>query len=261
LWAFLGVVASPQLRAAPAAAEKVDLELVLADDVRLDGFPGTGNPTGWLCAALAHPEVVDAIRAGYAGRIAVTYVEMGRAQFAGRHGAVDGASPRYGQRRSFRGRGRQSFPLPHLRHLHLGQPRLFGRVVRRQRLEGTRRVIDISGDGGQQHGTPVGAGAGSRPGPGNHHQRVAAAHPPSLSAAFGGFGLDDYYRDCVIGVRVLRHSGPRDRPHRRGGPPQADLRDRRPAPRIIPAAYRLAAGKADCMVCREAVGRWMRDRE
>ena len=68
----LALLAQPAL----ARAEAVDLELVLAIDVSLsvDDIEAEMQRSGYI-AALTHPAVIRAIRAGPTGRIAVLYVE------------------------------------------------------------------------------------------------------------------------------------------------------------------------------------------
>ena len=66
------------LAGSAAAAEPVDLELVLAADASgsIDDGEIRLQRQGYA-AALASREILDAIRVGYLGRIAVTYVEWG----------------------------------------------------------------------------------------------------------------------------------------------------------------------------------------
>ena len=75
LTGLLGLLAAP-----PAAAEPVDLELVLLADASrsIDQAELRFQRQGYA-AALTHPEVLDAIEQGFAQRIAVTYVEWGDA--------------------------------------------------------------------------------------------------------------------------------------------------------------------------------------
>jgi hypothetical protein len=62
--------------AAAAQGEEVDLQLVLAIDVSgsIDDVEAQLQRNGYL-KALAHPKVVEAIKSGPIGRIAVTYIE------------------------------------------------------------------------------------------------------------------------------------------------------------------------------------------
>lgn len=77
----LGMLAGWLLLAGPgaaAAAEQVDLELVLAADASgsIDDAEIRFQREGYA-AAITSGEILDAIRVGYLGRIAVTYVEWG----------------------------------------------------------------------------------------------------------------------------------------------------------------------------------------
>ncbi len=74
----LGVIATLICGAAAAAAERVDLELVLLADASrsIDDGEIRHQREGYA-AALRHPEVLAAIAGGYEQRIAVTYVEWG----------------------------------------------------------------------------------------------------------------------------------------------------------------------------------------
>ena len=65
---------------APAAAQQVDVEIVfLADSSGSIDDGESAFQRGGHAAALAHPDVIGAIRKGILGRIAVTYVEWGNA--------------------------------------------------------------------------------------------------------------------------------------------------------------------------------------
>ncbi len=144
---FAGLVC---LLSAGASAEEqvaVDLELVLAVDVSgsVDGHEARLQREGYV-AALQSPELVKTIEAGIIGRIAVTYVEwagLGH-QFtivdwaviqdkasAGRFADALAAAPvNAGPWTSIS--GLINFALP---------------LFERNNVRGTRRVIDISGDG------------------------------------------------------------------------------------------------------------------
>ena len=66
--------------AAPASSQQVDVELVfLADSSGSIDAGETAFQRGGHAQALAHPDVISAIRKGVVGRIAVTYVEWGNA--------------------------------------------------------------------------------------------------------------------------------------------------------------------------------------
>jgi hypothetical protein len=155
-----GIVAFSVSSPVPAADLAVDLELVLAVDVSGSIDPGEAvlQRQGYL-AALTSPEVIAAITGGPHGRVALSYVEwagitwLGAEQnrvVAGWH-LVDGeASARIfaqkiaaadfigGRRTSISGVIRYAMPM-----------------FEDNGFDGTRQVIDISGDGPNNNGDPV----------------------------------------------------------------------------------------------------------
>ncbi|BBK40529.1 hypothetical protein STVA_05490 [Allostella vacuolata] len=187
------------ITAARAEHQPVDLELVLAVDVSgsVDTVEARLQREGYV-AAFRDPEVVRAIRSGMVGRIAVLYVE-----WASQHEnrvvldwqLVDGPATaaafanRLAAQPFLRGRRTSiaaaiEFALPY-----------FGTAY-----EGTRKVIDVSGDGPNNDGPPV---APAR-------DRAVAAGVvinglPIINERQFTWGLpnlkelDLYYRDCVIG--------------------------------------------------------------
>jgi hypothetical protein len=141
------LAAAAILSARPAAAVPVDLELVLAVDcsgsVDADEFE---LQIGGYVAAFTHPSVIRAIRSGSIGAIAVTYVQwsgpflqnqaVGWTLIRDEESAAQMATAiRAAQRTIFGGGTSLSGIIDQARTL-------FGRGY-----EGTRRVIDISGDG------------------------------------------------------------------------------------------------------------------
>lgn len=142
---------------ATEAAERlaVDLELVLAVDVSgsIDAEEMKLQRDGYV-AALTHPDVIQAITRGLIGRIAIAYVEWAGhetrrlvvdwAEIADRTSAdafaarLAAAPIRSGVSTSIS--GAIDYILP-----------MFGA----NGYEGTRRVIDISGDGPSNQGAPV----------------------------------------------------------------------------------------------------------
>ena len=178
----------------------VDLELVLAVDVSgsIDGVEAKLQRQGYV-SALTHPDIVAAIGRGFLGRIAVTYFEWAGAEhrravadwaliedqasalaFAGALAAADIGS---GRRTSISGAIAHALPL-----------------FEGNGYVGTRRVIDISGDGANNSGLLV-----------DHARDVAVARGvtinglPIINDRPNRFGfpqledLDRYYVHCVIG--------------------------------------------------------------
>ncbi|BBK29759.1 uncharacterized protein DUF1194 [Stella humosa] len=184
---------------ARAAGEPVDLELVLAVDVSgsVDAVEARLQREGYV-AAFRDPEVVRAIRSGMVGRIAVLYFEWASQhesrvvldwQVVADAGSATAFADRLASEPVLRGRRTSiaaaiDFAVPH-----------FGR-----RYEGTRRVIDLSGDGPNNDGAPVVPA---------RDRAVAAGIVinglPIINERQFTWGLpnlkelDLYYRDCVIG--------------------------------------------------------------
>lgn len=142
--------------AAPARAElPVDLELVLAVDVSgsVDAEEAALQRSGYV-RALSDPKVKAAIRSGPMGRIAVAYVE-----WAGDHfqrtmvdwtvlegaGSVDAFAAAVGE-----------LPLQSAQWTAIGAAIDYSvRLFDGNGYEGTRRVIDVSGDGINNRGRAV----------------------------------------------------------------------------------------------------------
>jgi len=178
----------------------VDLELVLAVDVSLsvDAEEGRLQRQGYVEAFL-DPLVVEAILAGILGRIAVTYFEWANATHT--QVIVDWTlidSPAGAAR--FAAALAQRRPGP-ARYTSISGAIDFGtRLFENNGFEGTRQVIDISGDGPNNWGDPV-----TRARDRAVAQGVTINGLPILDLGSGPFAryniadLDLYYRDCVIG--------------------------------------------------------------
>ena len=246
--------------AAPAAAQgiEVDLELVLAVDISgsMDHREHTAQRQGYV-SAFRHPEVLQAIREGLTGRIAVSYVE-----WAGSVQAVvvpwtviDGP----GSAAAFAARLEEA-PINEFSGTSISG----GLDFASQRFDesgvlGLRRVIDVSGDGPNNRGRPVldaRADAIARGITINGLPIVLGHAGGSLSTDL----LDIYYEDCVI-----------------GGPGAfmiaVDDIDRLPEairrklvleivgiePRIMPADFEVREPRIDCLIGERLRGRWYLD--
>jgi hypothetical protein len=183
-----------------AADIPVDLELVFAVDVSgsVDREEATLQRRGYI-DALRSEEVINAIRSGAYGRIAVAYIE-----WAGTYlqrtvidwTVLDGADTIGSFIETLSNTSIESGPWTSISAAIQYVVPMFAR----NEYQGTRRVIDISGDGPNNQGIPVmearaialNAGVtinglpivNDRRGPGNTR---------SIK------DLDKYYRDCVIG--------------------------------------------------------------
>jgi len=183
-----------------ATSKPVDLELVLAVDISgsIDPDEARLQRQGYL-AALTDPEVIQAIRQGTLGRIAVTYVE-----WAGIHTAhtvvdwtlvEDSESARRFVDAIARAPLQTALWTSISNAIEFALPRFDNNG-----FEGTRRVIDISGDGPNNQGGLVV----------KRRDRAVAAGVtinglPIVNNRPSPFGwpalpdLDLYYENCVIG--------------------------------------------------------------
>ena len=178
----------------------VDLELALAVDVSrsIDAREARLQRQGYI-AAFRDPFVIHAIRAGMLGRIAVTYFEwagMDRPQLVAGWTVIDDSASAFAFAEEL------DRMAPHTarstsisRALEFALPLFDGNG-----FEGTRRVVDVSGDGPNNWGALVTTA---------RNRAVAAGVTinglPILDDGGGMFSnfnipdLDHYYRDCVIG--------------------------------------------------------------
>jgi hypothetical protein len=184
------------LHATPAAAEDVDLELVLAAD-------GSGSidddelrlQRNGYADAIESPEVLAAIRDGLIGAIAVVYTEWGgeRSQhtIVDWHVVRDAASAKV-----FADKVRRE-PRQAWGHNSISGAMLYGaRLMRDNAHDGARKVIDISGDGPQIGGPPL---APARDAVLAEGIVVNGLVIHRAGGMIGGGSLVDHYNDEVIG--------------------------------------------------------------
>ena len=196
--------------------------------------PSTRTRRGCSARATAPPcptrVVVEAIRGGMIGAIGVAYVEWAGAEY---QRLVLPWTRIGGQRRRRRlgrdaggGAARLAVLDLDLRRASTSRTACW----REAPFEATRRVIDVSGDGVNNSGGPVEAGARPRGGRGHHHQRPADhERPPDLRPPAARAAGRVLPRERDRRPRRLRHRGrglPDLRPR---GEAQADPRDRRAA--------------------------------
>ena len=243
--------------AAAAADEPVDLELVLAVDISYSMDPDEQRlqRDGYV-GALRHPEVIQAIRSGGHGRIALTYVE-----WAGNRSVrvvvpwtpIDGQASADG----FAAR-LAAEPLLRARRTSISGAIAFsGTLFDGNGFGGLRRVIDVSGDGANNQGAPVTVLRDRIV-----SQGITINGLPMLLKARnpGGFfdidDLDIYYEDCVIGgfgafivpVRTLTGFAAAVRR-------KLVLEIAGGAPQIVPAQLARSAPRVDCLIGEKI---WMR---
>jgi hypothetical protein len=252
------VLCAAALPPARAADTPVDLELILAVDVSrsMDVDEQKLQRDGYV-AALTHPQIIAAITRGFHGRIALTYVEWagpGTQSMVMDWRVIDGPE----SAAAFAG-GLGRAPIQRLRGTSISDslvslaPRFDGNGY-----AGTRRVIDVSGDGPNNMGMPI-----------------EMAREPVLRAGItinglpimiktGGFfsidDLDVYYEDCVIGgdgafLVVVRSPDQFAEAIRR----KLMLEIAGHAPRAIPAAMVAQGKRIDCLIGEKLREQWLRE--
>jgi hypothetical protein len=185
-----------------AAAEPVDLELVLAIDVSgsIDQEEAALQREGYL-SALTHPQVIAAIKTGYIGRIAITYFE-----WAGEHYQRTVAdwmvvSDETSAKALADAIARQPVTTELWTSI-TGAIRYAMARFAASPYAGKRRILDISGDGPNNRGgsviqardEAVLAGVTINGLPIINERPSRWGLPPSPN-------LDLYYQECVIGGR------------------------------------------------------------
>ncbi len=188
--------------AAAPAAEPVDLELALAIDVSgsIDDQEARLQREGYI-AAFRHPDVIAAMTGGFLGRIAVAYYEwagFGHMRIIADWTVIhDSASAMAFAEALTRN------PPQTARRTAISDAIDFAVPFFEQNdFEGTRRVVDISGDGPNNWGDRV-----TRSRDLAVAQGIVINGLPIMNGRPSRFGrppipnLDLYYRDCVIGGR------------------------------------------------------------
>lgn len=191
--ALLGVLSA--VLPAHAANLPVDLELVIAVDVSasMDREEYLIQRAGYV-AAIRDPEFIESVLSGDFGRIALTYVEwsgVGVQRITMPWRLIDSA----GSARAFAEELRQR-PLAEERGTSLSAALLFSAsLFPGNAYDGTRRVIDVSGDGPNNYGPPVTEARDFVVDAGIVINGLPILIRPSPIFP----DMDDYYRDCVIG--------------------------------------------------------------
>ena len=200
--AFAGIAlaASSPTASAMAATEAVDLELVIATDVSRSIDPEEARlQREGIARAFRNPAVIRAIESGVLGKIGVAYIDYSSRAF--NKIVVDWTVVRdRASAESFAAR-------------LLAAPLTFGRrtsisdaieqvreMIETNALDGTRRAIDVSGDGPNNHGRLVDAVRDA-----TIARRIAVNGLPivnrrgAFNSRFNLPDLDKYYLGCVIG--------------------------------------------------------------
>ncbi|HYE00232.1 MAG TPA: DUF1194 domain-containing protein [Alphaproteobacteria bacterium] len=189
----LGLALGAAALSAGAAAETVDVELVLAADGSgsIDDAELRLQREGYA-NALASPQVLDAIRSGGHGAVAVAFVEWGGP--GSHHVIVDWRIVR--DEASARAFGEALLAAPRRAQGYndiAGTIDFSRRLIETNAHEGARKVIDVSGDGPNINGRPVTAA---------RDEAVLAGitvNALAIDPNRRGQQLDRYYESEVIG--------------------------------------------------------------
>jgi len=245
--------------AASAREAEVDLELVLAVDVSgsMDHDEQELQRNGYV-EAFRHSDVISAIAAGMVGRIAVTYVE-----WAGPQNQtvilpwtmIDGAEAG----RKFADQ-LEAAPISRFRGTSISGSLVFAApAFDNNGFSGTRRVIDISGDGPNNMGDPVLLA----------RQPVIAAGitinglPIMIKKPMGFYSIPDldiYYEECVIGgpgaflVRIEKSDMFASAIRRK-----LMLEIAGTDPIVIPASETRRPPRIDCLIGEKLREQWMKE--
>ncbi len=184
---------------APARAEPVDLELVFAADGSgsIDDDELRLQRKGWADALISR-EVQDGIKDGPLGAIAVAYMEWGGPQsqvlIVDWHVIRDEASARaFGDRLLAAPRGAYGYNS-------ISNAIDFSvRLAETNAHQGTRRVVDVSGDGPNIGGRSLEAARSDALTKGFTINALAIRRPGGRPGGPGGMPLEDYYGQAVIG--------------------------------------------------------------
>jgi len=181
------------------AAEQVDVELVLAVDVSLSMSPAELEiQRRGYAEALTHDNVLQAIADGAHGKIAVTFFEWAGADtqhvivpwtvIANRADAERVAA------------GLSANPPNSARRTSISGALEFGAdLFAESGFQSPRRVIDISGDGPNNHGAPVQGVRDTVLRQGIIVNGLPLMTNGGYISAYDVPNLDRYYADCVIG--------------------------------------------------------------
>ena len=179
----------------------VDLELVLAVDVShsMDREEQLLQRHGYA-AALRHRDVINAIRSGPNGRIAISYLEWGERDYQSivvpwtiissarqAHEFADALLTR---------------SISQAKRTSISNAlRFASAMIRENKIKSLRKVIDVSGDGPNNSGLPVSVArdATVRQGIVINGLAFVIERPADMSSFFAIADIDRYYHNCVIG--------------------------------------------------------------
>lgn len=178
------------------ADTEVDLELVLAVDTSrsIDADEVALQRAGYI-AAIRHPDFIEAIKTGYRGRIALAYFEWAgqvRQETLVTWQVIDSAE----SANAFADRIGAASPVTSLRGTSISSALIFATgLIGAASFAEDRRVIDVSGDGPNNTGSPVETARDAALSAGIVINGLPMLIRPSPTYKH----LDRYYANCVIG--------------------------------------------------------------
>lgn len=178
---------------------EVDVALVLAVDISysMDLEEQALQREGYIAALTSQP-VLDAIRRGVVGRIAVTYIEW--AGLSTRHVIADWAIIEDRKTAEAFVAQLTNAPIRRARRTSItGAIDFSMERLRDAKLRPIRRVIDISGDGPNNEGGPVTRARDRAVAAGVTINGLPILLSRGFVSPYDVEGLDEYYEDCVIG--------------------------------------------------------------
>lgn len=183
-----------------AGGEPVDLELALGVDVSgsIDWEEAELQRRGYV-DAFRHPQIIEAIQSGMLGRIAVTYYEwagFGHMKVIADWTLVEDEATAH----AFADKLAETRPRPASRTAISDAIDFAAGIFDGNGFDGQRRVIDLSGDGPNNHGELVTLARDRAVAQGITINGLPIVNDrPSPSGRPPLKDLDLYYRDCVIG--------------------------------------------------------------
>mgnify|MGYP001176903219 CR=1 FL=1 len=190
---------APAMAQARPAASEVDVQIVLAVDISYSMDPEEQRlqREGYI-KALTSPEVLEAIRKGLIGKIAVSYLE-----WAGHHERqvvidwriIDGPE-------SARAFAAELEAKPYRRAFRTsisGGIQASVDLLEKSGLRSQRRVIDVSGDGSNNNGPHVEIARDDALAKGIVINGLPIVMPRQNTRYADIPNLDAYYQDCVVG--------------------------------------------------------------
>ncbi|PBC03879.1 DUF1194 domain-containing protein [Mesorhizobium sp. WSM3860] len=182
-----------------SAIEPVDVELVLAVDVSLSMSPAELEiQRHGYAAALTDDNVLKAIADGVHGKIAVTYVEWAGTRWQRVVVPWTAIANRADAERVVAQMNAR--PPDSARRTSISGALAFGSdLFAESGFQGTKRVIDVSGDGPNNQGAPVDITRDEVVRQGITINGLPLMTRGGYGGAFDVANLDRYYSDCVIG--------------------------------------------------------------